>query len=182
VKNLIFVDCEARGTSPVNGTLTEFGCVHYPSRIGFHGVLYEGSPDPENPAVPLIGKRVADNFTIAGKLSAWLSAVCTGRPIFVSDNPAYDWQWIAGMYDRAGMENPFGHSGRRISDFWAGLNQDWGNTQKWKGLRKTKHDHHPVNDAMGNLEAFEQIIQMIREGRFHEKAVHEPRGADPGIS
>jgi hypothetical protein len=24
----IFVDCEARGVSPVNGTLTEFGAVH----------------------------------------------------------------------------------------------------------------------------------------------------------
>ncbi len=62
----VFVDCEARGTSPV------------------HGVL-----------------------------------------VFVSDNPAYDWQWIAGMFDRAGLDNPFGHSGRRISDFWAGLNGDW---------------------------------------------------------
>ena len=36
----------------------------------------------------------------------------------MSDNPAYDWQWIAGMFDRAAMDNPFGHSGRRIGDFW----------------------------------------------------------------
>jgi hypothetical protein len=105
---------------------------------------------------------------VAQKLSQWLSAVCTGRPIFVSDNPAHDWQWIAGMYDRAGMKNPFGHSGRRISDFWAGLNQDWGNTQRWKSLRRTKHDHHPVNDAMGNLEAFVQIMNMISEGKLSD--------------
>jgi|SRR5271166_1758649 len=169
IKNLIFADCEARGVSPVNGTLAEFGAVHYPSRITFHGVLYEGSPDPENPAVPLVGKRVATDQHVAKKLSEWISAVCEGRPVFVSDNPAYDWQWISGMFDRAGMQNPFGHSGRRISDFWAGLNQDWGNTQSWKKYRKTRHDHHPVHDALGNLEAFERIIQMMKEGKFREE-------------
>ena len=68
--------------------------------------------------------------------------------------------WLAGMFDRAGMDNPFGHSGRRISDFWAGLNRDWGDTQSWKRFRKTAHDHNPVNDAMGNVEAFEEILRV----------------------
>ena len=36
----------------------------------------------------------------------------------MSGNPAYDWQWIAALFDRAGMDNPFGHPGRRIGDFW----------------------------------------------------------------
>ena len=167
MKNLIFLDCEARGTSPVNGTLTEFGCVHYPSRVSFHGRLFEGSPDPENPAKPLVGKRLFTDEHVAWKLAEWLGAVCgNARPVMVSDNPAYDFMWIAGLYDSANLPNPFGHSARRISDFWAGLNQDWENSQKWKSLRRTKHDHHPVNDAMGNLEAFEQIIQMMKEGKF----------------
>ena len=167
MKNLIFTDCEARGISPVRGTLTEFGCVHYPSRVSFHGVLYEGHPDPDNPAVPVLGRKVASSWKVAGQLMEWLSAACgNSRPIFVSDNPAYDFMWLAGMFDAANMPNPFGHSGRRISDFWAGLHQDWQNTQSWKSLRKTKHDHHPVNDAMGNLEAFERIVQMMREGKW----------------
>ena len=80
----------------------------------------------------------------------------------MSDNPAYDWQWIAGMFDRAGMDNPFGHSGRRISDFWAGLNRDWSDTQSWKQFRKTAHDHNPVHDAMGNVEAFEEIMRLAK--------------------
>jgi hypothetical protein len=33
----VFVDCEARGTSPVHGVLTEFGAVHYDTRDTFHG-------------------------------------------------------------------------------------------------------------------------------------------------
>jgi len=80
----------------------------------------------------------------------------------VSDNPAYDWQWIAGMFDRAGMDNPFGHSGRRISDFWAGLNRNWSETPGWKQFRRTAHDHNPVNDAMGNVEAFEEILRVAK--------------------
>lgn len=168
LKNLIFVDCEARGISPVNGTLTEFGAVHFPSLVLHHGRLFESHPDPANPAVPVAGKRLASDKTVADRFAEWLTAVChLGRPTMVSDNPAFDFMWIAGLFDRAGYDtNPLGHSARRISDFWAGLNQDWNNTQKWKSLRRTEHDHNPVNDAMGNVEAFQQIIQQMREGKF----------------
>ena len=41
---LVFVDCEARGPSPVSGILTEFGAVHYVSRATFHGRLFEARP------------------------------------------------------------------------------------------------------------------------------------------
>lgn len=171
LKNLIFVDCEARGTSPVRGTMTEFGAVHYPTKISFHGRLWEGTPDPENPAVPIVGKRLNSDKEIAGRFAEWISAVCQGRPVMVSDNPAYDFMWIAGLFDSAEMDNPLGHSARRISDFWAGLNRDWSNTQSWKKMRKTKHDHHPVNDAMGNVEAFMRIVSMIGEGKFGSKVL-----------
>jgi hypothetical protein len=30
----------------------------------------------------------------------------------------------------------------------------------WKHLRKTIHDHNPVNDAIGNAEALLQMKQM----------------------
>lgn len=165
MSNLYFVDVEARGTSPVNGIMTEFGVVHYETRKTFHGVLYEGTPDPTNPAVPVVGKRVADDAQVAEALSIWMWDINHQEPKFVSDNVAYDWMWIAGMYDRAGQINPFGHSGRRISDFWAGLNNKWGDTQRWKTMRKTVHDHNPVNDAMGNVEAFEKIMQMTEDRR-----------------
>lgn len=165
--NLIFVDCEARGTSPVNGTMTEFGAVHYATRVSFYGQLFESSPDPENPATSVVGRRLATDLDVAAQLAAWVPAVCKGgRPVMVSDNPAFDFMWIAGMCDAALLPNPFGHSARRISDFWAGLNGAWGNTQEWKKHRRTRHDHHPVNDAMGNCEAFETILRMQAEGAF----------------
>jgi hypothetical protein len=156
--HLVFVDCEARGTSPVRGTLTEFGAVHYDSGATFHGRLFAGTPDPDEPAVPVVGERLATDLEVATSLTAWLAqTVGRQRPVMVSDNIAYDFMWIAGMFDAADLDNPFGHSGRRISDYYAGLTGKFSNTQAWKRLRVTPHDHNPVNDAMGNVEAFRRI-------------------------
>lgn len=168
--NLVFVDCEARGRSPVNGTMTEFGCVHYSTRDIFHGVLFESTPDPEKPVVPVVGRRVASDLAVATALTPWLRSHAGDRhPVFVSDNPAWDWQWIAGMFDRADLDNPFGHSARRLGDFWAGLHSDWTQTQSWKSLRKTKHTHNPVDDAMGNVEAFAEMLELANlRGELHE--------------
>lgn len=166
MSNYIFVDVEARGASPVNGTMTEFGAVHEKSRETFHGVLYKGHPDPENPAIPIIGAQVFSDEEVAKAFIHWLKEVGGNeRPVFVSDNPAYDWQWIAGMFDKVNMVNPFGHSGRRISDFYAGLMNNWGDTQTWKRWRITKHTHHPVDDAMGNVEAFQELKRIAKEQR-----------------
>lgn len=159
---LVFVDVEALGVSPVNGTMTEFGAIHYNSEKAFHGILFEGTPDPSNPAVPVVGDRIATDLEVATALVEFLKEHVKGRPVLVSDNPAYDFMWIAGLFDAAGMDNPFGHSGRRISDFYAGLTGKWSNTQEWKKYRKTVHDHNPVNDSMGNVEAFEKIMEMVR--------------------
>jgi hypothetical protein len=101
----IFVDCEARGTSPVHGVLTEFGAVHYDTRDTFYGRLFEATPDPENPAISVVGERIAADKEVAESFAAWLQEhLGNSQPVFVSDNPAYDWQWIAGMFDRAGMD------------------------------------------------------------------------------
>ena len=167
-QNLVFVDCEARGKSPVRGTMTEFGAVHFATRYSFHGRLFDGKPDPANPAVPLIGERHASDLEVARNLTDWLDSLkrdgnMPGRPVLVSDNPAYDFMWIAAMLDSAEMDNPFGHSGRRISDFWAGVQGNWNDTQSWKRFRKTPHDHNPVNDAMGNVEAFAHILWLMSE-------------------
>jgi len=161
---LIFVDCEAWGGSPVTGQLTEFGAVSYPKQDTFHGILVNTEPDPDNPAipkrVPMNEEQILDNEKrVFTEFAEWLKMVCGNEsPVFVSDNVAFDWQWINCSFHRALGENPFGHSGRRISDFYAGLTGEWRNTQKWKHLRITKHDHNPVHDALGNVEAYRRIM------------------------
>lgn len=165
---LVFVDVEALGTSPKKGTMTEFGAVAYDPtgkhhKKTFHGVLFEGIPNPENPAVPIVGSRINEAIDVVIEFVKWLDEVSPGQATLVSDNPAYDFMWIAGFFDEIDFENPFGHSGRRISDFWAGVNLKWSETQSWKRFRETPHDHNPVNDAMGNVEAYERIMQIVKD-------------------
>jgi DNA polymerase III epsilon subunit-like protein len=160
---LIFVDCEAYGHCPALGKLTEFGAVVYPSRASFHGILAESEPSQENPAIPRLTGKIFDEKKVFENFEKWIREVTHGaRPVFVSDNPAFDWQWINDGFWRTLGRNPFGHSARRISDFYAGLMGDFGNTQSWKKLRITPHDHNPVHDAIGNLEAFERLLRGER--------------------
>jgi len=78
LKNLIFVDCEGHGPAPKlnDENLFEFGAVVYPSRAAFHGV-----------------GATLETFS---KFADWIANVCVPglRPLFMSDNPAYDWQFI----------------------------------------------------------------------------------------
>jgi hypothetical protein len=162
--SLFFVDVEASDVSPFSGEMTEFGAVEYKSRKSFHGVLIDAGPDPEIPAKPLIlpDTKRYDEVKVMTNFSRWITVMSSGRPVFVSDNPAYDFQWINYYFDKTLGHNPFGHSGRRIADFWAGLQGDWYDTQKWKSYRVTEHDHNPVNDAMGNVEAFAKLMEMCQ--------------------
>jgi len=156
---LVFVDCEAQGPCPSCGQLTEFGAVIYePREPLLHKTTYHGIITTRDGVKPL-PECEEQAF---GQFHIWLKARSKGRPIFVSDNPAWDFQWIQDGFHRIMGENPFGHSARRISDFYAGLTGDFRNTQKWKQLRETPHDHNPVNDAMGNLEAFERMLKGER--------------------
>jgi hypothetical protein len=75
MSNYIFVDVEALGTSPVNGTMTEFGAVHGTSKETYHGVLFEGAPNPENPAVPVVGERVNTDLALAQNFASWFAVM-----------------------------------------------------------------------------------------------------------
>lgn len=163
IKNLIFVDCEADGKSPSTGKMTEFGAVAYPSKATFHGVLVERKPSEGNQKFRVATGKTFDEKEVFEKFDKWLTEVTKGeKPLFVSDNPAFDWQWINDGFWRTLGKNPFGHSARRIGDFYAGLVGDFINSSSWKKLRVTPHDHNPVNDAMGNLEAFERLLNGER--------------------
>lgn len=140
---LIFVDTEHANPTQDGWTLREFGAVDYKSRLTFHGE-----------------DNSLETFT---KFKDWLAMIGDGkRVVFISDNPAYDWAPIEFYFKKYFNMNPFGHSARRIGDFYAGLCGDFRKSSDWKKLRITPHDHNPVNDAMGNVEAFERILKGER--------------------
>ena len=91
--------------------------------------------------------------SVMPRLVHWLQEHSQGRPVMVSDNPAFDFQFICYYLHAFAGDNPFGHSARRIGDLYAGLVRDFRASSRWKSLRKTKHTHHPVDDAKGNVEA-----------------------------
>jgi hypothetical protein len=159
---LVFVDCEAYGGCPALGALTEIGAVTYPDRRTFHGILVPTRPRKDNPAIPEPAGPPFDGADVFRRFDVWLKENTPGRPVMVSDNPAFDFQWVNDGFLRYLGQNPFGHSARRLSDFYAGLRGDFRETQGWKRLRITPHDHNPVNDAMGNLEAFERMLRGER--------------------
>ena len=140
---LIFVDCEGHGPAPTLNDKDgfEFGAVEFLSRAEFHGV-----------------GGTKETFE---KFNEWLNKFGS-RKVFVSDNPAYDWQFINYYFHLYLGMNPFGHSARRISDFYAGLMGDFHQSTSWKKLRITRHDHNPVHDALGNIEAFQRLLNGER--------------------
>ena len=157
---LVFVDVEAFGGCPATGQMTEFGAVDFRTRQTFHGLIVDSRPSQENPAIPVPTGRPSQEheYKVASEFAYWLGTLSSGRLIFVSDNPAYDFQWINDLFFRTLGENPFGHSARRIGDFYAGLVGDFYAKQNWKRLRITHHDHNPVHDSQGNAEAFQRLL------------------------
>lgn len=158
--SLIFVDVEGHGPAP--------GPNHDPVNFEFGAVDFD-TPFAGRTRARETFHGIGANHFVFLKFAEWLKP---RKPlVFVSDNVAYDWQFINYYFHLFLSENPFGHSGRRISDFYAGLRGDWRKTQDWKRWRKTKHDHNPVNDAMGNVEAFERILEIEQQMKDLSKVV-----------
>jgi hypothetical protein len=184
---IFLVDVESTGPSPARSVMTEFGVVDFETRAWFHGHLWDFKPTPGIPALPIATERnpgftaytehlddenydgttrhsppksqgTYEKFVFLG-LTYWMAAVGgLTRPVFVSDNPGWDFMWMAYGFDSVELENPFGHSSRRIGDFAAGLAGKWNQQTKWKSLRETRHTHNPVDDAMGNAEALAKLL------------------------
>lgn len=170
---LISFDTEASGESPVTADMVSVGFVTVNGEFqqGFYGECRPVNDYYVQGAYDAIGITRAQHeafemsqVELAHKIAEWVETVLgPGQHTLVSDNPAFDWQWISALFARAGIRNPFGHSARRIGDFAAGLSRDWRNTQKWKKLRITRHTHNAHDDAKGNAEALHELIERSKK-------------------
>lgn len=155
------VDCEADGPIPHLYSMVSFGVVKVDEGLQttFYGQTKPISDLWEPEALAISGftreqhLRFDDPKSTMEKFYQWIiKHNSNGRPIFMSDNLAFDWQWINYYFYRFIGKNPFGFSGRRIADIICGLEKDL--RFQWKHLRKTPHSHFAVDDAKGNAEAF----------------------------
>lgn len=81
------------------------------------------------------------------------------QPMFISDNNGFDWQFVNYYFWYVCKENPFGHSSTNLNSLYKGYVR---NTRKnCKHLRKTKHTHTALDDAMGNVEAFNTFRKQV---------------------
>lgn len=167
----IVVDVEADGPCPGLYSIVCFGAVSVENpNTWFMGKCRPLSLDdtlnykmdyiPEALAVSGVTREEHESYPISShafvEFDNWLHDNFS-KPIFVSDNPAFDWQFINYYFHFWSLKNPFGFSARRIGDYYAGLNKDWNDHNSWKQLRKTEHTHNPVDDARGNAEALREL-------------------------
>ncbi len=166
----IVVDVESDGPIPNKYSMVCFGAVVVEPSLSktFYGKTRPISKEwiPEALNVSGFSRAQHEKFDspelVMKNFAQWLSTASDGKPIFISDNPAFDWQWINYYFHYYLGKNPFGFSARRIGDLYCGMKMDGGLNSEWKRLfRKTTHDHNPVNDAKGNAEA---LLAMKRMG------------------
>ena len=163
----VMVDVESDGPIPGDYSMISFGAVIVEPKLDrtFYGQLKPISERyvPEALAVSGLTREATLAFNDPAKVMAefqdWLRTNCQGRLMFISDNNGFDWQFINWYCHHFLGSNPFGFSSTNLGSLYKGLVKD--TFVNFKHLRKTKHTHHPVDDARGNAEALLAMKEML---------------------
>lgn len=126
---------------------------------GFLGYLKPISEQWEPDALAVSGFTREDTLSFPDPIltirafSAWIEKNNEPgtRPIFAADNNGYDFAFTNWYCWQFLGRNPFGFSSKNINSLYQGLQRDC--FASFKKLRRTAHDHNPMNDARGNAEA-----------------------------
>ncbi|MEM6957831.1 MAG: exonuclease domain-containing protein [Myxococcota bacterium] len=163
----VMVDVEADGPIPGDYSMVCFGAVVVEPGLerSFYAQLRPISEKwvPEALSVSGFSREGTMAFPPADAamrdFAAWLEAECKGCKIFISDNNGFDWGFINWYFHHFVGDNPFGFSSQNLGSLYKGLVAD--TFKSFKHLRKTKHTHHPVDDARGNAEALLHMKQAM---------------------
>lgn len=164
--SFIMVDVEADGPIPGDYSMISFGAVLVTPKMehSFYGELKPISDKWVPDALKVSGFSREDTLTfpdpktVMQDFDKWLRQVSPNRPMFISDNNGFDWQFINWYFHHFTGTNPFGFSSTNLGSLYKGLQKRM--DVNFKHLRKTKHTHHPVDDAKGNAEA---LLTMYKE-------------------
>ncbi|MGB1010732.1 MAG: exonuclease domain-containing protein [Thiolinea sp.] len=154
----IMVDVEADGPIPGDYSMVSFGAVIVETGLerSFYGQLKPVSEQWVPEALAVSGHsreetlKFDDPAEVMQRFADWLKAEVKGRPMFVSDNNGFDWQFINWYFHHFLGRNPFGHSSTNLGSLYKGLVKDM--RKNFKHLRKTKHTHHPVDTGPSHME------------------------------
>jgi hypothetical protein len=158
----ISVDVEADGPIPGDYSMIALGAVVCEPGCGrsFLGHLAPISERwiPEALAVSGFSREQTLGFAPAKDtmqaFATWVLGIqsASGRVMFIADNNGFDWSFVNWYFHHFTGGNPFGHSSTNLGSLWKGMQRNV--KANFKHLRRTRHDHNPVNDAIGNAEAF----------------------------
>lgn len=163
----IMVDVEADGPCPGDYSMVSFGAIVCDAELDkeFYGQLRPISEKYLDEALHVAGLSRAqtmefdDPRQVMAEFRDWIAEHCTTRPMFISDNNGFDWQFINWYFHHFLGENPFGHSSTNLGSLYKGLVKDA--FKNFKHLRRTPHTHHPVDDARGNAEALLEMKETF---------------------
>ena len=164
----IMIDVEADGPIPGDYSLVSIGAVVVEPSLTktFYGKLAPISDKwiPEALAVSKVSREehltYDDPAAVMEAFAEWIAANSKERPMFISDNNGFDWMFICWYFWHFLGRNPFGHSSTNLGSLYKGINRSV--FDNFKHLRKTKHTHHPVDDARGNAEALLHMQQNLK--------------------
>lgn len=181
------VDVEADGPIPADYSMIELGVVVVEPSLSrtFHAKLKPVS-DKFDPQALAVTKRTReetltwrDPKEVMLEFDQWIRQQCTEaskgniaslpflhvgyRPRFIADNNGFDWQFVNWYFHHFTGNNPFGFSSTNLGSLYKGMQRSM--RVNFKHLRKTRHDHNPVNDAIGNAEAMLHM-QKVDNFRF----------------
>jgi hypothetical protein len=159
------IDIESDGPIPGDYSMISFGAVVVEEHLSrtFYGKLRPISEQWIPEALSVSGftrdecLQLDDPEAVMRRFADWLAQHSRDRPMFISDNNGFDWQFINWYFVHFTGKNPFGFSSTNLGSLYKGLERD--TAKNFKHLRKTKHTHNPVDDAMGNAEA---LLHMQR--------------------
>jgi DNA polymerase III epsilon subunit-like protein len=162
----VMVDVEADGPIPGDYSMVSFGAVVVEPGLGrtHYAELRPISEKFEPEALKVCNftreqtLRFEDPASAMRRFRDWVAALGGGRPMFVSDNNGFDWQFVNWYFWHFLGDNPFGHSSTNLGSLYKGLAGD--TFQNFKHLRKTKHTHNALDDARGNAEALLAMKDM----------------------
>lgn len=161
------VDVEADGPIPGDYSMVCFGAVKVDERLNhtFYGKLKPISEKWDPFALKISGFSREETLAfddpeeVMRQFADWVLRKSNGRPHFISDNNGFDWGFVNWYFHHFTGENPFGFGSSHLGSMYKGLVKDC--FQNFRGLRQTKHTHHPVDDAMGNAEALRTMKQEM---------------------
>jgi len=160
------VDIEADGPIPGDYSMISLGAVLVEPGLSksFYGQLKPISEAHIPEALAVSGHTRAETLgfedpkEVMDRFASWIAETSHGRPRFISDNNGFDWMFVCWYFHHFTGSNPFGYSSTNLGSLYKGMA---GTMRKnFKHLRRTRHTHHPVDDAKGNAEA---LLHMQEE-------------------